>query len=75
MGLGAMTVNLWLTLTAPTALNPSQPLASGLEGAPRPSSATQGWKVSEGGAEGPCGRTCSLWGLGAPVENQSSTAT
>ena len=50
-------------------------LANGLEGAPCPSSATQGCKVSEGGAEGPCGRTCSLWGLGAPVENQSSTAT
>lgn len=68
MGLGAMTVNLWLALTVPTALK-------WLEGAPHPSSATQGWKVSEGGAEGPCGQTCSLWGLGAPVENQSSKAT
>ena len=36
VGLGAMTVNLQLALTAPTALSPSQLLANGLEGAPLP---------------------------------------
>lgn len=56
-------------------LSPSQPLADGLEGAPHPSSTTQGWEVREGGAEGPCGWSRSLWGPGARVENQSSKET
>lgn len=68
MGLGA--VSLWLALTAPTALSPPEPLANALEGAPRPLSATQGRKVSEGTAEGPYGWARSQWGPGARVENQ-----
>lgn len=47
VGLGAMTVNLWLTLTAPTALIPPNLWPAGWRGAPAPLPATQGWKVSE----------------------------
>lgn len=68
-------MSLWLALTAPTALSPPEPLANWLEGAPRPPSSTQGWQVSEGRAEGPCGWARSQWGPGAWVENQSSKVT